>query len=54
MVNQGLRAQLTPSGQGFGDAAKRLARYFRMSPKTMDDQPVEGAAVRIPLRFNLH
>lgn len=42
----------TPAGQGFGQAASELARHFRMSPRTVNGQPVEGARVTIPLRFN--
>jgi protein TonB len=43
----------TPAGLGFGDAAKKLSAYFKMSPQTRDGAPVDGASIRIPIRFTL-
>ena len=37
---------------GFGAAALALAPYFKMKPRTIDGQAVEGAKVRIPVDFN--
>ncbi|MBS0298079.1 MAG: energy transducer TonB [Proteobacteria bacterium] len=43
----------TPTGQGFGRAGLHLVPYFRMSPRTVDGQPIDGAKVTIPIRFRL-
>ena len=44
-------ASETPAGKGFGAAALRLSKYFRMSPRTIDGRPVEGALVSVPITF---
>ena len=43
----------TPARMGFGRAAISLSRYFRMSPRTVDGQAVDGARVNVGLRFDL-
>lgn len=41
----------SPSGEGFGEAALKMASAFKLRPLTRNGQPVEGGTVRIPLRF---
>lgn len=40
-----------PGGFGFGEAALRLARHFRMAQETRDGQRTAGGRVRVPMRF---
>ena len=42
-----------PGDMGFGDAALKMSKLFRMRPKTQDGAPVEGGQVTIPIRFQL-
>jgi len=43
----------TPKGKGFGQASLQAAGLFRMDLRTTDGAPVEGARVRIPIRWRL-
>lgn len=43
----------SPRDFGFGEAALKMSRLFKLKPLTRDGQPVAGASVRIPLVFRL-
>jgi protein TonB len=43
----------TPAEAGFGDAAIKLSKLFKMRPMTRDGQPVDGGKINIPIRFQL-
>jgi TonB family protein len=42
-----------PDGAGFGDAALKMTRSFRMAPADPDGLPIAGATVKLPMRFAL-
>jgi protein TonB len=44
-------ASETPQGNGFGEAALRIAQSFRMAPQTVDGRPTDGGRVRVPITF---
>jgi TonB family protein len=43
----------TPRGKGFGEASIKAARLFRMNYRTTEGQPIEGARIKIPIRWRL-
>jgi len=42
-----------PSDAGFGDAALRMSKLFKMRPMTKDGAPVDGGRITIPIKFVL-
>ncbi|MEO7643280.1 MAG: TonB family protein [Ramlibacter sp.] len=42
-----------PAGEGFGEAALKLAPNFTMRPLAKDGVPVSGGTVRIPMKWVL-
>jgi protein TonB len=42
-----------PADQGFGDAAMRMSKLFKMRPMTKDGAPVDGGKITIPIAFRL-
>jgi len=43
--------QEDPPGLGFGEAALKAAKYFRMEPKDSAGRPVAGGRVTVPIVF---
>lgn len=42
-----------PQNMGFGEAAVRISRQFRMRPQTVNGEPTAGGSIRLPIRFQV-
>ena len=42
-----------PETAGFGEAAMKLSKLFKMKPQTKDGAPVDGGQINIPIAFKL-
>ena len=42
-----------PPGEGFGDAAVKVAKFFVMKPKRIDGTPVSGGTFTTQIQFTL-
>ncbi len=40
-----------PPDQGFGDATLKVAKIFKLKPKTLDGAPVAGGKVQVVIRW---
>ena len=43
----------TPADYGFGEAAVLLSRLYRMKPRTLDGEAIDGGQVDVPLVFQV-
>ena len=42
-----------PPNFGFGEAALKISKFFKLKPQTIDGKPTEGGTFRRTIRFNL-
>ena len=42
-----------PPNYGFGDAALKISKFFKMKPQSIDGKPVEGGSFSTVIRFQL-
>ncbi len=41
----------TPEDYGFGDATLKIARFFKLKPKTVDGNAVEGGSYTFSIKW---